>query len=195
MLLHPGIFQVWVLGVGCHFLLQRIFPTQGLNPGLPHCRQTLYHLSHQGSRRMSNSLFRYSTLEVTEHRFLLLKFGWLLTKRTVERGKTEWCKFTVEKLDKHHSARWSVTSDIVYVPLIWGLPCSSNGKESTCSAEDQGSIPGLGRSPGEGNSYPLQHSCLEPTDREAWWARVHGGHKECRYNWMTNTHMKTKVLL
>ena len=36
-------------GVGCHFLLQRIFPTQGLNLGLLHCRQTLYHLSHQGS--------------------------------------------------------------------------------------------------------------------------------------------------
>ena len=36
-------------GVGCHFLLQWIFPTQGLNPGLPHCRQTLYCLSHQGS--------------------------------------------------------------------------------------------------------------------------------------------------
>ena len=36
-------------GVGCHFLLQRIFPTQGSNPGLSHCRQTLYHLSHQGS--------------------------------------------------------------------------------------------------------------------------------------------------
>ena len=36
-------------GVGCHFLLQGIFPTQGLNPGLLHCRQTLYHLSHQGS--------------------------------------------------------------------------------------------------------------------------------------------------
>ena len=35
-------------GVGCHFLLQRIFPTQGLNPGLPHCRQMLYRLSHQG---------------------------------------------------------------------------------------------------------------------------------------------------
>ena len=38
-----------VTGVGCHFLLQEIFPTQGLNPGLPHCRQTLYCLSHQGS--------------------------------------------------------------------------------------------------------------------------------------------------
>ena len=34
-------------GVGCHFLLQEIFPTQGLNPGLPHCRQMLYRLSHQ----------------------------------------------------------------------------------------------------------------------------------------------------
>ena len=36
-------------GVGCHSLLQGIFLTQGLNPGLPHCRQTLYCLSHQGS--------------------------------------------------------------------------------------------------------------------------------------------------
>ena len=35
--------------MGCHFLLQRIFPTQGWNPGLLHCRQVLYHLSHQGS--------------------------------------------------------------------------------------------------------------------------------------------------
>ena len=36
-------------GVDCHFLLQGIFPTQGSNPGLPHCRQTLFHLSHQES--------------------------------------------------------------------------------------------------------------------------------------------------
>ena len=36
-------------GVGCHFLLQGIFPTQGSNPDLPHCRRNLYHLSHQGS--------------------------------------------------------------------------------------------------------------------------------------------------
>ena len=38
-------------GVGGHFLLQRIFPTQGSNPGLPYCGQMLYHLSHQGSAR------------------------------------------------------------------------------------------------------------------------------------------------
>ena len=36
-------------GVDCHFLLQGIFPTQGSNPGLPHCRQTLYRLNHLGS--------------------------------------------------------------------------------------------------------------------------------------------------
>ena len=39
-------------GMGCHFLLQVIFPAQGSNPGLPHCRQILYHLSHQGSPRI-----------------------------------------------------------------------------------------------------------------------------------------------
>ena len=37
--------------MGCHFLLQEIFPTQGSNLGLLYCRQTLYHLSHQGSQR------------------------------------------------------------------------------------------------------------------------------------------------
>ena len=36
-------------GVGCHALLQGIFPTHGSNPGLPHCRQILYHLNHQES--------------------------------------------------------------------------------------------------------------------------------------------------
>ena len=42
-------------------------------------------------------------------------------------------------------------------------------------ARDSGSIPGLGRSPGEGNGNPLQYSCLEnPWDRGAWWAAVHG---------------------
>ena len=52
-LLHPWDFPGKSTGVGCHFLLQGIFPTQGLNPGLPHCRQTLYRLSHQGSHRKS----------------------------------------------------------------------------------------------------------------------------------------------
>ena len=48
-LFRPCDFPGKSTGVGCHFLLQGIFPTQGLNPGLPHCRKTLYHLNHQGS--------------------------------------------------------------------------------------------------------------------------------------------------
>ena len=46
---------------------------------------------------------------------------------------------------------------------------------SACNVGDLGSIPGSGRSPGEGNSNRLQYSCLEnPMDRGAWWAAVHG---------------------
>ena len=46
-------------------------------------------------------------------------------------------------------------------PSVHGLNCGSAGKESTCNAGDLGSIPGLGKSPGEGNGNPLQYSCLE----------------------------------
>ena len=55
------------------------------------------------------------------------------------------------------------------------LPRSESGKESPRRAGDPGSIPGLGRSPGEGNGNPRQCSCLgNPMDRGAWWATVHG---------------------
>ena len=54
------------------------------------------------------------------------------------------------------------------------IPGGSDGKESLSKAGDLGSIPGLERSPGEGNGYPLQYSGLEnPRDRETWWATVH----------------------
>ena len=46
-------------------------------------------------------------------------------------------------------------------PLFLGFPCGLAGKEFTCDAGDLGSIPGLGRSPGEGKGYPLQYSGLE----------------------------------
>ena len=51
----------------------------------------------------------------------------------------------------------------------------SDSKESACNAGDPGSVPGLGRSPGEGSDCPLQSSCLEhPMDSGAWQATVHG---------------------
>ena len=55
-----------------------------------------------------------------------------------------------------------------------GFPGGSDGKEFMCSVGHPGSIPGLGRSPREGNSNPLHYSGLENAmDRGAWWAAVH----------------------
>ena len=53
------------------------------------------------------------------------------------------------------------------------FPGDSVDKDSACNAGDPGSIPELGRSPGEGNGNPLQYSCLENSmDRGPWWAAV-----------------------
>ena len=90
---------------GFHSLLQGIFPTQGLNPGLLNCWQFLYHLSYQGSG-------------------------------------------------------------------------SAGKEESTCSTGDLGSIPGLGRSPGEGNGYPLQYSDLENSTTGIPWGLKEWGRTE-----------------
>ena len=64
--------------------------------------------------------------------------------------------------------------------LFSGFPFGSAVKnpramqETACNAGDVGSVPGWGRSPGEGNGNPLQYSCLgNPMDRGAWWAPVH----------------------
>ena len=63
---------------------------------------------------------------------------------------------------------------VSYIFIIKGFPGGSDGKESACNTEDPCSIPELGRSLGEGNGYPLQHSCLEnPTDKGAWQASAH----------------------
>ena len=63
----------------------------------------------------------------------------------------------------------------MYINLTMGFSGGSDGKESACNAGDQGSIPGSGRCPGEGNGYPLQYSCLENSmARGAWQATVLG---------------------
>ena len=63
--------------------------------------------------------------------------------------------------------------DRLPTPVFLGFPCGSAGKESACNVGDLGSIPGLGRSPGEGTGNPVQCSCLEnPMDRGAWQATV-----------------------
>ena len=63
--------------------------------------------------------------------------------------------------------------------LSIGLPRRFSSQESACQAGDAVLIPGLGRSPEEGNGNLLQYSCLgNPMDREAWWTAVHGVTKE-----------------
>ena len=62
---------------------------------------------------------------------------------------------------------------VLPTPVFLGFACGSAGKESTCNVGDLGSIPGLGRSPGEGKGYPLQYSGLKNSmDYSSW------GHKE-----------------
>ena len=63
-------------------------------------------------------------------------------------------------------------------PLLMGFPGGSDGKESACNEGGLGSVPGSGRSSGEGNGKALQYSCLEnPMDRGILWATVHGVEK------------------
>ena len=61
------------------------------------------------------------------------------------------------------------------IVVEWGFPGGSVVKTLPANAGDLDSIPGSGRSPGEGNGNPLQYPCLgSPMDRGAWWATVHG---------------------
>ena len=64
---------------------------------------------------------------------------------------------------------------VSHCKFTFGFPGGSEGKVSACNAGDLGSIPGCGRSPGEGNGNPFQNSCLKkPVDGKAWWTTVHG---------------------
>ena len=83
-------------------------------------------------------------------------------------SKNMWCALTMP-----HSVLQIHNHLLLYRP--WGFPGSSAGKKSACNVGDLGLIPGLGRSPGEGQDNPLQYSCLEnPMNRGAWQATVHG---------------------
>ena len=65
------------------------------------------------------------------------------------------------------------------MPIHIYLPVGSVVKNMPVNAGDVGSVPELGRSPGEGHGNPLQYSCLQTSvDRRAWWAPVHGVAKE-----------------
>ena len=111
-----------------------------------------------------------SGLQVTQS---ATRGSWLLmiTFQSIDKGKK-----------RHSSGLRSLSQDADVtknqkpsLSQLKGFPGGSEVKASARNAEDPGSIPGSGRSPGEGNGNPLQYSCLEnPMDGGAWWAAVHG---------------------
>ena len=82
-----------------------------------------------------------------------------------------------------------------FLLFIKGFPGGSDGKESVCSAGDQGSIPSLGRSPGARHGNPLQYFCLENPHRQKTPAGYSPcGHKESDTTEWLNTHTEEKNL-
>ena len=158
--------------MGCHSLLQGIFPTQGSNPGLPRCRQTLYRLNRQGRLTVPvlGSICHIS-------RSIRPNFSWVPRYTP---GTAPCCVLVptlggrlippvvppFELPESVCSHGWVVlrASRIVTIPptapfygefITCDFPGGSDGKVSAYNAGDLGLIPGLGRSPGEGNVNPL----------------------------------------
>ena len=74
----------------------------------------------------------------------------------------------------------------IYTHIIGGFPGGSEDKASACNMGDPGSIPGLGRSPGEGNDNPLQYSCLETGTEEPGRLQSMGSQSQTRLNDFTS---------
>ena len=77
----------------------------------------------------------------------------------------------------------------------WWLPWNSTGRESSCNPGDPGSIPGLGRSPGEMHGNPLQYSCLENAMDEERGGLQSVGSQRVGHDWATNTHTWSRCLI
>ena len=184
-------------GVGCHTLLQGIFPTQGSNSGLLHCRQMLYHLSHQGNpwilewvaypfSRGSSQLGSQTGASCIAGGFFtswvtwearICSYMYLIWSKQISgsclqqdemRTLRSWSVRTL--LAPPHSVEGTLFyNKYKFLGLNPGLP---HCRQMIYHLSHQGSPR---QELGEGNGTPLQYSCLEnPMDGGAWWAAVHG---------------------
>ena len=87
----------------------------------------------------------------------------------------------------------SIIKNYIYYDYYWRFPGGSDGKESSCNMGDLSSVPGLGRSPGKGNSSPLQYSGLEsPHEQKSRWATVHWVTKS--WTWLSDFHFMIIII-
>ena len=162
--------QEYWRGLPC--LLQRIFPTQGLNPGLPHCRQILYRLSHH----QVILCHPFSSCPQSFPASGSFPMSWLFTPGGQSIGASASASVLALNIQGSFPSGltclssllskglWRVFSNVTAQrhqffspqPSLWSsFPDSSVGKESTCNSGDPGSIPAWGRSAGEGMGYPV----------------------------------------
>ena len=199
-----GLYSSWNspgqnTGMGSLSLLQGIFPTQGSNPGLPHYKQILYQLSHKRSPRIPEwvayPFSRGSSWPRNQTGVSCIAVGfftnWAMREALILpiHAYSHWyivflfrvfgpCnKFSLSDTSPHYA--WNLTLALL---ALFSCQLSSAGRESSCSAGDLGSIPGLGRSPGEEKEYPLQYSGLE----NSVYCIIHGFTKS-EHNWVTFT--------
>ena len=171
------------IGGNCHFLLQGIFPIQGLNP---HCllswQTDSLSLIHWGNPRalvyLQGKLLKVELLgpRVCIYNFLTGITSWPFKETVPINFQTVFRHLDLLVLLIWCVKKWYLVA-LIYISYVMngGFSSGSNGKESACNTGDQRSIPGSRRSPGEGNGNPLQYSCLEnPMDRGAWQATVCG---------------------
>ena len=126
--------------MGCHFLLQGIFPTQELNPGLPHCRQMLYPLSHQGSLHyyfLKYLLFPslvYSASGIQASRLFLSRSGRLSTSETLPNHFFYPDHSPVQVLvGMSRLPRIRIRMEhVVFIPVLHSPQCLSNDCISNC---------------------------------------------------------------
>ena len=103
------------IGVGCHFLLQGVFQSQGSNPGLPHCRQILYHLSHQGSPRILKWVDYPFSRKTSQAR------NWTWVSCIAGGCFTSWAT-------REHEVKWSEVKSLSSVQLFvtwWTIACQA----------------------------------------------------------------------
>ena len=150
---------------GCsHSLLQGIFLTQGSNPSLPHCRQILYQLSHQGNKNTVMGI-----LSFLQWIFLTQKSNWGLLH----------CRWILYQPSYQGSpAQLQITEFRIFISLAYhlsGFPSGSAVKNLPAVQETR--VRSLNQEDPleEGMTTQLQYSCLgSPMDRGVWWATVLG---------------------